>query len=1157
MARSLYATLVGIDDYLGNVPPLHGCVNDIEAMQSLLGELAKAGGFTFEARSLKNDRATRANVIAGFSEHLSKATAEDVALFYYCGHGSQQKAPPEMWHLEADRLNETLVCHDSRTEGQWDLADKELAALISQVAARGAHVVCILDCCHSGNGTRATLEEGLSIRRAPTDWRMRSTRDFLDGSLTSNVGLRSAGDAPSAANWLVMPSGRHVLLAACQSSETAKEVNESGKAHGAFSAALLSALRQARGSISYRDLMKRAEAQVRLRVAQQVPQMEANDPSDLLQPFLGGAIALGPISFTLRHDRKLQWVVDGGAVHGIAGPTGSETTVFAIYSLEASVDDRRTLSAAIATAEVIEVRPELSCVNLKASGSDLDPNLTYRAIGIATPLPANQVYLEGEPKALALLRHALVNANGRGRPSFLVREAEAEIDADFRVTAGTTAFRLSRASAERPLVSEIEGIDENGARLAVERLEHVARWQAVAGLNNSISQLGGEPVKISISRADAGGWNEIDTGHDIRLHYHKSGEEWEPPRLRIKLVNDSEVALYCALLWLGESYSISSALFAEAAVLIPPKSSVAVHGGQDIYAMVPDEKWHSGQTELTDRLKLIASRERFDATLFEQGQLDHYRRTRSANSVAPQSTLERLANRVHFRDLVPYRPSQKDVLGDWTTRDLALTVVRPLKAAEIPPSGGSLELGTGVSLSGHSAFKAKVCLGSVGETGRALGSHEVPAIFRDDPELSQPFLFQTARGSDPGLGVLQFTDMSDAESVTLENPLVVRISATLSPGEHVVPYAWDGEFYLPLGAARAVGDAVEVEIRQIPRPLSTTEDVERGIVSSVRILFQKLASPYLGTRFDYPHLAAVSYGSDDQPCYETSIDAVKARVAAANRILLYVHGILGDTVGMAAAAKIREGSPANPASISDHYDLVLAFDYENINTSIKENARALKQRLASVGLGAGHDKVLHIVAHSMGGLLSRWFIEQEEGARVVQRLITLGTPHAGSPWPTIENWATAALAIGLNGLSNVAWPLKLIGDLAGAIETVDVSLDEMASNSEFLSELERSDDPKVPYTLLVGNTSILPEAVASGTLQSLLARLAPQRVLHDVAALAFLKRPNDIAVAVTSASAVPSSRVPPPKISEVACDHITFFTSDAGQHALLNVLKQQ
>ena len=85
--------------------------------------------------------------------------------------------------------------------------------------------------------------------------------------------------------------------------------------------------------------------------------------------------------------------------------------------------------------------------------------------------------------------------------------------------------------------------------------------------------------------------------------------------------------------------------------------------------------------------------------------------------------------------------------------------------------------------------------------------------------------------------------------------------------------------------------------------------------------------------------------------------------------------------------------------MADRYDLVLTFDYENLQDPIAETARALKERLAAVGLGADHGKSVDVVAHSMGGLVSRWFIEREGGNRAIQRLIMLGTPNGGSPWP--------------------------------------------------------------------------------------------------------------------------------------------------------------
>ena len=102
--------------------------------------------------------------------------------------------------------------------------------------------------------------------------------------------------------------------------------------------------------------------------------------------------------------------------------------------------------------------------------------------------------------------------------------------------------------------------------------------------------------------------------------------------------------------------------------------------------------------------------------------------------------------------------------------------------------------------------------------------------------------------------------------------------------------------------------------------------------------------------------------------YEKDNDAVRQAVDQASTVLLYVHGIIGDTVGMARSAVLSGSAPALRGS----YDVILTFDYENVNTPIEENADLLRQRLAGVGLDGYHDKQLDIVAHSMGGLVSRY-----------------------------------------------------------------------------------------------------------------------------------------------------------------------------------------
>ncbi len=122
------------------IPKLRGCVNDIDAFADYLRErVAGDKGVALKLKTLKNAEATRQAVVDAFRGHLGQAKKGDIALFYYSGHGSQEQAPEEFWKIEPDHLDETLVCYDSRNPGSWDLADKEIAKLIGEVAAQGPH----------------------------------------------------------------------------------------------------------------------------------------------------------------------------------------------------------------------------------------------------------------------------------------------------------------------------------------------------------------------------------------------------------------------------------------------------------------------------------------------------------------------------------------------------------------------------------------------------------------------------------------------------------------------------------------------------------------------------------------------------------------------------------------------------------------------------------------------------------------------------------------------------------------------------------------------------------------------------------------------------------------------------------------------------------
>ena len=106
MAR-IHALLVGINEDVA-VTQRHGCVADVTAVETLLRSRVAAD--TLSMLVLRDDKATRAGIIDGFRTHLKQAVAGDIALFYYCGHGSEETCPPEWLPLEPSTIRPAPKC---------------------------------------------------------------------------------------------------------------------------------------------------------------------------------------------------------------------------------------------------------------------------------------------------------------------------------------------------------------------------------------------------------------------------------------------------------------------------------------------------------------------------------------------------------------------------------------------------------------------------------------------------------------------------------------------------------------------------------------------------------------------------------------------------------------------------------------------------------------------------------------------------------------------------------------------------------------------------------------------------------------------------------------------------------------------------------------
>ena len=674
------------------------------------------------------------------------------------------------------------------------------------------------------------------------------------------------------------------------------------------------------------------------------------------------------------------------------------------------------------------------------------------------------MYFEGDETALNLAKDELKTIGISGQPSLYVREVENISEAQYRLLAEDAQYLITKPTDKRPLVRQLEGYNQINAHKAIENLEHIARWTTVLELESSPgSRIDPKAVKMQFYRPD--GREILD--FPLRLTYQNQGGKWKPPTFRLKLTNTSEETLFCTVLDLTERYAVSAPFFPgnNSGVWLEPGQEIWAFQKKEIPASIPDTLWQHGVTDYQDVLKLIVSTAEFDASLMCQERLEEPK-LKNRNVPKRNSTLNRLMQRVTTRDI---GVAEVEEVDEWFTSQVTVITTRPRETVTVQPNIPT-PLGMGVTVEPHPSLQATARLTTVSQSTRDVGGQTLPPILKDH---TQPLQFTASRGVDPGLSVLEL-QISDAESlntVTRDNPLKLSVEKVLGENEYVLPVAYDGDFFIPLGRGESKDGKTEIRLERLTDPLANKK---KSLGGSIRIFFQKVIAQKLGLDFPYPILAAVEYGEAGTIHYHADIETVKAKVKQASKIVLFIHGIIGDTQSMVPCAEqVKIAVEGQEKSLNEIYDLVLAFDYENLNTDISILGEQLRQRLESVGLGANHGKRLHIIAHSMGGLVARSFIEQHNGNEVAQHLMMLGTPNAGSPWSTVQDWAFTALTLGLNGLSVTGFPIAALGNLLGAIEAIDINLDQMKPGSDFLNSLAASADPKIPYTILAGNTSII------------------------------------------------------------------------------------
>jgi hypothetical protein len=1162
----IYCLLVGINDYAGDVPDLGGCHNDVERVANVLK--TRFDIVDSNIQILLSQAATKANVVTGFLNHLKQARENDTVVFYYSGHGSQEKAPKEFWHIEPDHQNETLVCHDSRVGG-GDLADKELRFLIAEVAKSGAEVVVLLDCCHSGNGTRATLDLDnadavVSARLAKKATYSRRIENYCFYEDAKNEG------------WLYdmqhMPEGKHIIMSGCEDSELSKELNIQGKRHGAFTHYLCETLENAQYSLSYQNLLRKVKLQVRNLVTKQNPSLMSIKEAATDKLFLGNDIQ--PLRLSVFIKAK-KWCLDAGAIHALH--KGDEIAIYA----ESDANEQTILL----TTTLKEVEAEKSILLISNQDAQkLDSHSNYYAEIIRQAIPKASIAFTGELAGTVHLFSAIETLDQAKNPSLYLQEV-APIDCEYRVVADNNHYVIMSADEDHPLFKIVQGYSAESAKTVLQQAEHLARWNNKLTLVNPRSRIPTDIVQMFVSIE-----GEEHSGDQVDLSYQQHNGEWQAPEFTIELRYDEEAEyskpLFCSVLMFNP-FDASVDIAMDNGIWLRPATvfendagsvnkvhkvlNYELFDGESVEVVVEDERFERGITQTQDIFKLIVSETPFNANLLTQDGLDTYKP--EEGSTGRGIDLDSILDE-NFAETTRKIKRKSKKIADWATSSLIINTLRPMQATAVSASR-TVSLGLGIDVAPHE-LNALLSLESSQQSSRTVdgtsANHKLTPDCFNRGDNHSAFGFSTGRSVDLGLDtlVIQSNDIAGlSNKLSAANPLVISVDKPLADNEQILPYVSDGEFFYPVGFSEKTADKIHILIQDLP-PLDTETPIDntssqiqaqgKGLMKSFKVFFQKVA--YDKLRLEYSGNTCLSIAEfSDKHIFKQSLEVTENHIAviqAAKRIVVLVHGIAGEAQSMLSCLSlVDEYAEETDQPLKASYDLVLMFDYESLNTPIETTAQMLKDKLESCGLGAEHTAQLDIIAFDMGGLVTRWMIEKEQcdDGRINQ-VVLLGVPNQGCPWASLQdkghdmakNWAYGSLTLILNNLTAIPVGGHIVSALMKLIEAADNTLEQLHPESELIAALAKSESLNTAYISIIGSTENLMVDMSSSSKNQWAKMMF--FVMHRFKLAAFdllteklFKQSNDFAFSDESMRALPEGLIEKMRFANVDCDHFSYCNS--------------
>ena len=194
-----------------------------------------------------------------------------------------------------------------------------------------------------------------------------------------------------------------------------------------------------------------------------------------------------------------------------------------------------------------------------------------------------------------------------------------------------------------------------------------------------------------------------------------------------------------------------------------------------------------------------------------------------------------------------------------------------------------------------------------------------------------------------------------------------------------------------------------------------------------------------------PHVVVIESARDSVPTMEGVVAVPGPTERGAPLPVILVHGLFGfDRIGVPGARfEYFRG-------IVKHLDR-LGCHAHAVNLPIASSVPARAEKLVAAIEAQKHERV-DLIAHSLGGLDARYALSRLGLAKRVRSLVTIGTPHRGSPIADLM----------LRG--PLDWPRKLVHAIGIPMDAVEwLSTEAMAKFNE-----EVPDAPGVRYASVVG-----------------------------------------------------------------------------------------